>query len=550
VAETLADAGAAAVGRGAPEVALTLWRRALAEPPVPERRAELLLATGAVESEVGRPEAVGRLREALAAAPDPRGRAAAARELAEALLRTGDIRTMVEVLDRAAAELAPEDSRAAEELEAQVLLFGPWDLELAPGLLPRVERLGSPGPGRGGQPVLLTVAALHALHTVRPAEEVATTAERALAAGALFARDTWMAAAGFVAVNVLALAGRPEEAASYMERAMARDRDRMAIGALRTGLGVRARVAMMRGDVLAAEADVRALLDLAEEGELGPPGLLDLLIEVLIERGRLEEAEEELQRSGFAGELPRFTPLNSLLCVRGRLLVARGRLDAGIAELLACGERCDATGPSNPAIVAWRTHAASALLEAGETERATALAREELRLAERFGAPHVEGRALRVLGQVEAQPRRLELLRRAVATLEPSFARLELARALGDLGACLAAGGESAEARSTLARALGIAERLGAVALTDRLLEQLVAAGGRPRSRARSGAEALTPAERRVAELAAAGMTNRAAAQELFLSEKTIETHLASAYRKLEIRSRTQLPGALGASSG
>jgi DNA-binding CsgD family transcriptional regulator len=550
VVDTLVRAGTAAVGRGAPEIALTLWRRALREPPPPERLAELLLATGAVESELGRPEAVGRLREALDAAPDPRRRAAAARELAEALLRTGDIKTMVEVLDQAAAELGPEDSRAAEELEAQVLLFGPWDLELAPKLLPRVERLGSPGPGRGGQPVLLTVAALHALHTVRPASEVATAAERALAAGALFARDTWMAAAGFVAVNVLALAGRPDEAAGYMERAMARDRDRMAIGALRSGLGVRGRVAMMRGDVLAAETDVRALLDLAEEGELGPPGLLDLLIGVLVERGRLEEAEEELRRSGFAGELPRFAPLNSLLYARGRLLIAAGRPDAGLAELLRCGERCDATGPSNPAIVPWRSEAALVLLELGRPEEALELAREELELAERFAAPHVEGRALRVLGRVEGGSRGLEQLRRATAVLEPSFARLELARALADLGAALAADGQSREARASLGRAHDLAAQLGASALAELVLEQLIAAGGRPRRARRAGGDCLTPAERRVAELVAGGATNREAAEQLFLSEKTIETHLASTYRKLEIRSRAQLPEALGQVQG
>ncbi|HEY2054806.1 MAG TPA: AAA family ATPase [Solirubrobacterales bacterium] len=550
VAETLTDAGSAAVGRGAPEVALTLWRRALAEPPAPEQRGRLLLASGAVESELGRPEAVGRLREALETAASPPARAAATRELAEALLRTGDIKAMAEVLDRAVAEVAVEDPRLAEELEAQLLLFGPWDLELAPSLLPRVERLGTPEPGQGGQPIRLTVAALHALHTIRPASEVAAGAARALAAGALLARDTWMAAAGFVAVNVLALAGRPQEAVDHMERAMARDRARMAIGALRSGLGVRGRVAMMRGDVRAAETDVRALLDLAEEGELGPPGLLDLLIEVLIERGRLEEADEELQRSGFVGELPRFTPLNSLMSARARLRLAQGQTEAGIAELLACGERCEANGPSNPAIVPWRSQVAPALAESGRGEEALALAREELELARRFGATHVEGRSMRALGLVEEGPRRTGLLADAVATLEPSFARLELARALGDLGAALAADGRPAEARAHLGRALELAAALGASALADRLLERLIDAGGRPRSLSRRGVDGLTPAERRVAELAAAGLTNRQAAQELFLSEKTIETHLASTYRKLAIRSRAQLAGALGGGSG
>jgi DNA-binding CsgD family transcriptional regulator len=359
-----------------------------------------------------------------------------------------------------------------------------------------------------------------------------------------------MAAAGFVAVNVLALAGRPREAADHMERAMARDRARLAIGALRSGLGVRGRVAMMRGDVLAAESDVRALLDLAEEGELGPPGLLDLLIDVLIERGRLEEADEELRRAGFVGEVPRLAPLNWLLSARGRLRLAQGQTEAGIAELLACGERCDTNGPSNPAIVPWRSQVAPALAECGRHEEALTLAREELELARRFGARHVEGRSLRALGLLEEGVRRTRLLTDAVATLEPSFARLELARALGDLGAALAADGRPAEARPQLGRALELAGSLGASALAECLLGQLIAVGGRPRSASRGGVDGLTPAERRVAELAASGLTNRQAAQELFLSEKTIETHLASTYRKLAIRSRAQLAGALGGDPG
>jgi DNA-binding CsgD family transcriptional regulator len=63
------------------------------------------------------------------------------------------------------------------------------------------------------------------------------------------------------------------------------------------------------------------------------------------------------------------------------------------------------------------------------------------------------------------------------------------------------------------------------------------------------GVESLTPSERRVAEMAASGMTNRQIAQSLFLTVKTIEAHLAAAYDKLGIRSRQQLPGVLAAAS-
>ena len=67
----------------------------------------------------------------------------------------------------------------------------------------------------------------------------------------------------------------------------------------------------------------------------------------------------------------------------------------------------------------------------------------------------------------------------------------------------------------------------------------------RPRTTDRTGADALTPSERRVAEIAAAGGTNREIAQTLFVTEKTVETHLGRAFRKLDISSRRQLPDVL-----
>ena len=69
--------------------------------------------------------------------------------------------------------------------------------------------------------------------------------------------------------------------------------------------------------------------------------------------------------------------------------------------------------------------------------------------------------------------------------------------------------------------------------------------GARPRRRRLSGADALTPAERRVCELAAAGHSNPAIAQALFVSLRTVETHLTRSYAKLGIPGREQLPAAI-----
>ncbi|HST41538.1 MAG TPA: helix-turn-helix transcriptional regulator, partial [Conexibacter sp.] len=85
------------------------------------------------------------------------------------------------------------------------------------------------------------------------------------------------------------------------------------------------------------------------------------------------------------------------------------------------------------------------------------------------------------------------------------------------------------------------------VRLSDRAREEMLASGARPRRVALSGVDALTPSERRVAELAAGGLTNREVAQALFVTVKTVENHLARVFSKLDLTARGQLPQALNA---
>ena len=101
-------------------------------------------------------------------------------------------------------------------------------------------------------------------------------------------------------------------------------------------------------------------------------------------------------------------------------------------------------------------------------------------------------------------------------------------------------------AREPLREGLDLASRAAATALERQAVEELAAAGARPRSLRRTGLEALSPSERRVARLAAEGMSNRDIAQALFVTTKTVEVHLSGAYRKLGISSRAELPGVLG----
>src|SRR5204863_9168099 len=103
------------------------------------------------------------------------------------------------------------------------------------------------------------------------------------------------------------------------------------------------------------------------------------------------------------------------------------------------------------------------------------------------------------------------------------------------------------EARDPLQQGLELARKGGAKPLAERAHTELIATGARPRRLVFSGLEALTPSERRVAAMAAEGMTNREIAQALFVTPGTVEVHLSSAYRKLRIGARSQLPAALAA---
>jgi DNA-binding NarL/FixJ family response regulator len=138
------------------------------------------------------------------------------------------------------------------------------------------------------------------------------------------------------------------------------------------------------------------------------------------------------------------------------------------------------------------------------------------------------------------------LLDNAVAALEQARAPVELARALLARGAHLRRAGLRSRARDDLQEAHALASSRGAVRIAEAAADELRSSGARLRRTAARGADSLTPAERRVAELAVGGLSNRDIAQSLFLSEKTVEAHLGRTYRKLGIHSRGRLAAALG----
>src|SRR6185437_11660072 len=219
-----------------------------------------------------------------------------------------------------------------------------------------------------------------------------------------------------------------------------------------------------------------------------------------------------------------------------------GDFERAHAEACAAGALREQQGRRNPSWTPWRSTAALALAHLGRREEATVLADAEVALAERFGAPVPIAHALHARAVAEEQdPVRVARCERALGVIAHVPAVLQRVRLRLELGSTLAHMGRRLEARAALADA----DAVGAVLLAQRARRELAATGLRPRQAAIEGVAALTPRQRQVCELAAAGKGNRAIAQELFLSVKTVETHLAAGYRKLGVNARADLAARL-----
>jgi len=282
-------------------------------------------------------------------------------------------------------------------------------------------------------------------------------------------------------------------------------------------------------------ADARAAL------EALPPGASPArahatagLAEALIEMGELDTA------AGTVDELRGHDPLSA-----ARVLLALGRPLDALTELDIAAAELEAAGVTSPAVAPWRSLAADCHLALGDPARAQELANDELELARTAAVPSAQARALRALGCAADGREALASLREAERLASGSPARLEHVRALLALGIALRADGQTRAARSTLKSGMEHAHRCGAVALAERCRDELIRAGARPRRAVHSGPAGLTRSERRVAELAALGRTNREIGDGLFVTINTVAAHLASVYRKLGINSRAQRPTAL-----
>jgi DNA-binding CsgD family transcriptional regulator len=541
-ADVLTGAGRSALQKGAADSAVRYLTRALVEPTAQRRRGELLLELGRAEALTTGPAAAEHLREAYELTDDPRQRGMTAQLLGRALLFTGRVEEAAEVVRRVAGELPEEHEDLRQSLEAFVFFCVLFDTGKRDSLrrLERYRRL-EVGPGVGAK-MLAAVAAQAWVYACGPSDACSELSLAALAGGELTAADN-----GLIAncpVTNLTFADR-EEAVRWWEVALA---DAHRRGSLFSMCGVnlwRGHTMLKRGELLDAEELLtRCLADLDQWGynEFQAHIYCDAhLAVVLKERGDLVRARRALERSrdpGGTDDGARYW-LNSQI----ELLLAERRFEEAIAAADDYSRRFDGLVP-NPMDAPWRSHKALALDQLGKRDEALELIEAELVLARAWGAPGTVSRSLRVLGTLKRE-HGLGQLEEAVAVVDGSPARLEHAKALGVYGATLRRARRPTDAREPLRRALEIAAACGADGLTQQARTELRAAGLRPRTTAIGGVASLTASERRIADLAAEGHTNREVAELVFVTPKTVEMHLGNIYRKLGVSSRRELPSAI-----
>jgi DNA-binding CsgD family transcriptional regulator len=389
---------------------------------------------------------------------------------------------------------------------------------------------------------LLGAAAFSSVLANEPAEVGAALATRALhAAGekpsaSLVARTTF----------TLLVAERFEQVRPLIDDSIVQARRAGDSGRLSAALASRAWLALRRGDLFGAETDARTALAAAQLP--APPVYRALnggiLLKALIDQGRLENADELAVMLDIEAEGKSITAA-VLRLARGRLRLEQGLATEGLSDFVAVGELLTSARIESPGYLPWRSEAAHAHLALGNDEEAVRLAEAELEAARAFGAPRALGVAARAAGLAAGGDRGVALLEEAIDAFGHGDALLERGRALADLGALLRRRNQRVTARALLRDALDIAHRVNAGPLATYADTELRATGARPRRVLLTGPESLTASERRIADLAGTGLTNREIAQMLFITARTVEGHLTNVFRKLRLDSRTDLGAAL-----
>ncbi|TQL97447.1 regulatory LuxR family protein [Actinoallomurus bryophytorum] len=536
VLDALRAAAESALARGMAQSAAGYLRRALREPMPPAARAGLLADIGAIELGAGVDGAQNTLLEALDLATEPSLRVRIGVDLAYGDATAGrSLEPALELVDEACAALPPE--RRDLVAEAEFGLFMAYAASADSGeffgrRLPRLrERVA------GDDRLTALAGVVEAWSDTRRGRDRAGCVHRVRAALEVVDRRKprdvqlrWLAASLLVDAEEYHLAGALCETDGRFTHRQSGAGD-AAIAAC-----LRGRLAHGRGDLKAARTEYDSALETPQSA--GPARMLWLLTDI----GDLDGADRLVRDHGPAAEAGPTWASAAFAFARASLCMARNQYKDALQGFLESGRILCALGIDNPAGLAWRSQAARCHALLGDTVAAAPLAEEELRLARLWGGPRALSTALAATGVVTLD---VEPALEAVSVLNGLDADLHRAAALVDLGTVQLEAGAAEEAQQHLQDGFALAREINARPVSLRAARYIRRAGGRPDLGRISGVTALTAQERAAAERAVTGATNRQIADEMVLTQRTVEQYLTSAYRKLGINGRAELAAAL-----
>ena len=542
VVATLRRAAEAARRVGALATATRLLERAAAEPPEPRLVDAIDFERGRALLDAGAEDGVRLLARVAQRASDVSLRVDAARRLARRFGLEGRGADAVAILNAVLAALPDTHDDMRRELLVELAFIGNADLATHAQATRMIAAEAAGAIGRTPGERLVLVAA-HVIAGEKPPDPA--DAARQVLALRLHRDYPGGFAVGSVTFGAMAMlinADALDDAEQAMDQ-LRTDAEAMALPDLIAGaLWQHAQIAYQRGDLARCKLEGRSAIEAG--GEFASRLATPWLVMALAEQNLLEEAERLLEPAGLVGPIPTNALLTPALGGRGRLRLAQGDASRAVEDLAAARERSAALFRERVE-PPWQPLLAEALVLADRSDEAADEAVAYAALALGWGTRRALGHAARMRGLVAPRKPAIAMLEEARTHFAASHARLELARCLTELGALRRAAGERRVARAVLRDAHDTAHACRATALCERARAELLLAGGRPRPPAGAGADALTPAERRVAEIAASGATNREIARRLYLSPKTVEMHLRSTYRKLDLVGRSGLASAL-----
>lgn len=550
VAAALADAAEDALQRGGPAEAALTFARAAELSPDAGAAARRRLSAASAAHQAGNPDQALQLL-ALAETDLPDDALTAARRLRALLtLRIGEIERAVRMLEQESARLAPIDPAAAAQTlivatpaymytgrNAEMLAFGERARALVGDHDPQIAELAD----------VVVAMARSAQGTITDDDEVFFDSP------VIDPTSAQPAEIMLGCTHGLMFRERYDRVGPRVEEHVAEARRSGAAMRLIYPLALRAEFHHRTGRWPAAQADIAESIRLVDETGLemlaaGHPIAIGGLI--AMDAGDLALGRERIELSG---RLARRSGADTvMLWVHwglGRLALLEGDPARAVEPLLEVVRGRDRTGWGETHIVLADGDLADALVLAGERDEAARQAQRMREVGDAMGRRYLQATAERLEGALAGDDAFAAHFERALGHLDavPVGLPFERARIELALGRRLLAAGRAEEAREPLDRTLSTFERLGAAPWAALVREDVRRAGGRRSDEpVHAPREVLSAQEWRVAQLVAEGMTNREVAGAMFLSPKTIEHHLSAIFRKVGVRSRTQLARLFG----